>query len=241
MCGRFTLALSPEDVASLLGLNTALDEELGLAPRWNVAPGQNVVAAAAPNPDAPVEAALFRWGLVPSWAGDPGIGNKLINARSETVADKPSFRAAYRQRRCLVPADGFYEWQRKGEAKQPWIFRAKDEPGFCFAGLWEVWNPPAGGDPLHTCTLLTTAANELMAPIHDRMPVIVRGDDREVWLKAEAGDRHLLELMAPLPADLMTAHPVSDLVNSPRNDEPACAEPIEPPPETDGGPQGRLF
>lgn len=241
MCGRFTLALSPEDVAALLGLNAALDEDLGLAPRWNVAPGQNVLAAAAPEPGAPAEAALFRWGLVPSWADDPAIGNKLINARSETVVEKPSFRDAYRKRRCLVPADGFYEWQRKGEAKQPWIFRAKHEPGFCFAGLWETWNPPAGGAPLHTCTLLTTAANELMAPIHHRMPVIVRGDDRDMWLHAEASDHRLRDLAAPPPADLLIARPVSDLVNSPRNDGPECAEPIEPPPETDDGPQGRLF
>lgn len=240
MCGRFTLALSPEDVAALLNLNAALDEELGLAPSWNVAPGQNVVAAACPEPGATAAAALFRWGLVPSWVDDPSMGNRLINARSETVAEKSSFREAYRRRRCLVPADGFYEWQRRGKAKQPWIFRVKDEPGFCFAGLWDVWNPPEGGEPLHSCTILTTAANELMAPVHDRMPVIVKGEDQEVWLKAEMGDQRLRDLVAPLSAALMIAHPVSDLVNSPRNDGPECIESFDPPlpPEER---QGQLF
>ena len=240
MCGRFTLALSPEDVAALLNLNSALDEELGLAPRWNVAPGQTVLAAARPEPDAPPAAALFRWGLVPSWADDPSVSARLINARSETAASKPSFRDAYRRRRCLVPADGFYEWQRAGTKKQPWIFRVKDEPGFCFAGLWEMWNPPQDDSPLHTCTILTTTANELMAPVHDRMPVILLGDDRRAWLDPETDERHLRSLTAPLSADLMIAHPVSDLVNSPRNDTAECAAPCEPPaPEPEN--QGRLF
>ncbi len=237
MCGRFTLALSPEDVAALLNLNAALDEELGLAPSWNVAPGQNVVAAACPEPGATAAAALFRWGLVPSWVDDPSMGNRLINARSETVAEKSSFREAYRRRRCLVPADGFYEWQRAGAKKQPWIFRVKDEPGFCFAGLWEVWNPPAGGPPHHTCTILTTAANELMAPVHHRMPVILLGGDRQAWLDPDAGIPRLRDLTAPLSAELMTAHPVSDLVNSPRNDTAECAAPYEPPTSE----QGALF
>lgn len=241
MCGRFTLALSPADIAALLDLNAALDEELGLTPSWNVAPGRNVLAAASPDPDAPLEAALFRWGLVPPWAEDPAVGHRMINARSETVAEKPAFRQAYRSRRCLVPADGFYEWERKGKAKQPWIFRVKDEPGFCFAGLWEAWNPPRGGETLHTCTLLTTTPNELMAPIHDRMPVIVLGEDREVWMKAEVGDQRLRGLVAPLPAALMTAHPVSSLVNSPRNDGPECAAVIDPPPAAEADRQGQLF
>ncbi len=227
MCGRFTLALSPEDVAALLQLNADLDAELGLTPRWNVAPGQPVVAAAAPAPGAEPEAALFKWGLVPSWAKDPAVGNRMINARSETAAEKPSFRAAWRSRRCLIPADGFYEWERKGKARRPWIFRVTDEPGFCFAGLWETWTPPEG-DTLHTCTVLTTEANELLATMHDRMPVILRGDDREAWLKADAGDPLLHELCVPLPAGLMSAHPVSTLVNSPRNDVPECAEAVAP-------------
>lgn len=239
MCGRFTLALSPEDVAALLRLNRELDAELGLAPRWNVAPSQTVLAAARPEPDADPRPARFRWGLLPPWAKAASEGDRLINARSETVAEKPSFRRAFRQRRCLIPADGFYEWQREGRRRRPWLFRAKEAPGFCFAGIWETWMPPGGGDPVHSCAILTTEANALMAPIHHRMPVIVPPERFDVWWEAAPGDPALAGLMAPLPAEAMTAHPVSERVNDPRVDDPACAAPIELP-APDGG-QGSLF
>lgn len=239
MCGRFTLALSPEDVAALLRLNRELDAELGLAPRWNIAPSQAVLAAARPEPGAAPQAARFRWGLVPPWAEDLSIGNRLINARSETVHEKRTFRDAFRKRRCLVPADGFYEWKREGRRRRPWLFRPQDAPGFCLAGIWERWSPPDGGDAVHTCALLTTAANELMAPIHHRMPVIVPPERHDVWWEAEAGDPELAALLAPVPAGAMTAHPVSERVNDPRVDDAACAEPL---PDGDAeDPQRSLF
>ena len=238
MCGRFTLALSPEELAQLMALDAALDRELGLGPRYNIAPGQEIVAAVQATPEAPREARVFRWGLVPSWAEDPAIGYRLINARSETAAAKPAFRDAYRRRRCLVPADGFYEWQRRAGRKQPWHFRVTDAPGFCMAGLWETWGPP-DGVPLETCTLLTTSANELLRPIHDRMPVILGRENYERWLTAQPDDETgLRDLLRPFPAEAMDARPVSPLVNSPRSDVPACIEPVatreEPDDATDG-------
>ncbi len=230
MCGRFTLALSPEELAQLMALDAALDRELGLAPRWNIAPGQELLAAVQDSPDAPREPRAFKWGLVPGWAEDPAVGNRMINARGETAAEKPSFRTAFSRRRCLIPADGFYEWQRRGSKKRPWIFRVTDEPGFCMAGLWETWIPSAG-DPLHTCTILTTEANDLLRPIHDRMPVILRRTDYERWLTAQPDEAAgLRELLRPFPAEGMAAWPVSTLVNSPRNDAPECAAPVEEPP-----------
>lgn len=227
MCGRFTLALSPEELAQLMALDAALDLELGLRPRFNIAPGQDILAAVQDGPDEPREARAFRWGLVPAWADDPAVGYQMINARAETAEAKPAFREAYKRRRCLVPADGFYEWQRAGARKQPWVFHVLDEPGFCMAGLWETWRPPEG-DPLHTCTLLTTAANDLLRPIHERMPVILRREDYERWLTAQPdAAAGLRDLLRPFPAESMTAWPVSELVNSPRNDVPECVEPVE--------------
>lgn len=228
MCGRFTLALSPEDVAKLLELNRTLDAELGLGPRWNVAPGQEILAALRPAPDAATEPRRLRWGLVPAWARDPAVGHRMLNARSETVREKPAFRSAFRARRCLIPADGFYEWKREGGRKQPWLFRLKDDPGFALAGLWERWLGP-DGELLDSCTLLTTTPNELMAPIHDRMPVILAPEHRADWLAAapEAADS-LHALLRPFPAAAMTAWPVSTLVNSPRNDGPELVRPVDP-------------
>ena len=227
MCGRFTLALSPEDIAALLRMNQELDDELGLAPRHNITPSQPILAAVQQTEQDNPEPAFLQWGLVPSWANDPSIGNRMINARSETVSEKPAFRDAFRSRRCLIPADGFYEWQLRGKSKQPWMFRAKDAPGFCFAGLWGTWSPRNGGQSLNTCTILTTQANELMAPVHHRMPVIVPADQHDVWWKAEAGDPLLQQLLSPFPAAEMSAHPVSTRINSPVNDGPECIVPVE--------------
>ena len=241
MCGRFTLALSPEELAQLMALDAALDLELGLRPRYNIAPGQDIVAAVQDAPGAERTARAFKWGLVPNWARDPAVGNRMINARSETASEKPSFREAFQRRRCLIPAEAFFEWQRRGAKKQPWLFRVKDEPGFCMAGLWETWRPPEG-DPLHTCTILTTAANDLLRPVHDRMPVILRRDDYERWLTAQPdATAGLRDLLMPFPADAMEAWPVDTLVNSPRNDGPECVLPMKEPPEKDSGGQASLF
>ena len=164
--------------------------------------------------------------------GDPAIGHRLINARSETAAEKPSFRSAYRHRRCLIPADGFYEWKREGKTRQPWLFGLRDAAPFAFAGLWERWTVPAGaaltgslaerspGDTVETCTILTTAANETVAPVHRRMPVILPPQAYDSWLAGEAVP------LTPCPPDDMTAHPVSTLVNRPASDDPRCVEPI---------------
>ena len=207
-----------------------LGTPLNLRPRFNVAPSQNVAAVRA-NDDGHT-LAMLRWGLIPAWARDPAIGHRLINARSETAAEKPSFRAAYRHRRCLIPADGFYEWKREGKTRQPWLFALRDAAPFAFAGLWERWTVPTGaaltgslaerrpGDAVETCTILTTAANETVAPVHGRMPVILPREAHDPWLAGEDVP------LAPYPVDDMTAHPVSTLVNRPANDDPRCVEPI---------------
>ena len=201
-----------------------------LRPRYNVAPSQDVAVVRAA--DGGRSLSILRWGLIPAWARDPAIGYRLINARSETVAEKPSFRSAYRRRRCLIPADGFYEWQRLGKTRQPWLFGLRDGAQFAFAGLWERWTVPEGaaltgslaeskpGDPVETCTILTTAANETVAPVHGRMPVILPRDACDPWLAGEDVS------LAPYAADAMTAHPVSTLVNRPANDDPRCVEPV---------------
>ena len=227
MCGRFTQRLSWAELHELMDL---IGPPRNLRPRYNVAPSQDVAVVRAA--DGGRNLSMLRWGLIPAWAKDPAIGYRLINARSETVAEKPSFRSAYRRRRCLIPADGFYEWQRLGKIRQPWLFGLRDGAPFALAGLWERWTVPEGaeltgslaelgpGDPVETCTILTTAANETVAPVHGRMPVILPRDACDPWL---AGDDISL---APYAPDAMTAHPVSTQVNRPANDEPRCVEPV---------------
>jgi putative SOS response-associated peptidase YedK len=177
------------------------------------------------------EWALVQWGLVPSWSKDPSIGARLINARSETAAEKPSFRSALRRRRCLIPASGFYEWQRRPNGKQPYVIGMADGNPFAFAGLWEHWHGLDGSE-LETCTVLTTEANELMAPIHDRMPVILEPQDYADWLgtgedSAPAEVAQLQHLMRPYPADQMKAYPVSNYVNDPRHEGAECIRPTD--------------
>ena len=203
---------------------------LNLPPRFNVAPSQDVAVVRA-NADGRC-LAMLRWGLIPAWAKVPAIGHRLINARSETAAEKPSFRAAYRNRRCLIPADGFYEWQRRGKTRQPWLFGLSDGAPFAFAGLWERWTLPQAapltgslaertpGDAVETFTILTTAANGTVAPVHSRMPVILPPEAYGPWLAGEDVP------LVPFPADGMTTHPVSTLVNRPANDDPRCVEPV---------------
>ena len=198
------------------------------APRYNIAPSQGilVVRAAPDGVDGAREAAVLRWGLVPSWAKDPDIGNRMINARAETVAEKPSFRAAFRRRRCLVPATGFYEWQAANGPKTPYNIGMADGGLFAMAGLWEHWTAPDGA-AVETCAILTTEANELLRPIHARMPVIVAPGDFDLWLDPALAMPELLEpLLRPFDPAAMAAHPVSRHVNNVRNDDPACLESV---------------
>ena len=219
MCGRF----AQKSPRAKITKKFKVEEAPPLVERYNVAPAQAVLAVRESS--GVREAAFFKWGLVPSWAKDPGIGNKLINARSETVTEKPSFRGAFARRRVLVPADGFFEWSRRGDRKRPFYFHMRDGEPFAIAGLWERWE--GAGGPLETCTLLTTEANELLAHYHDRMPVIVRPEDYEVWLDADVSRPELLTpLLRPYPHEEIAAYAVSTLVNSPSNDGPRCVEPL---------------
>ncbi len=223
MCGRFTLRVPASVVAEQFGL---LDAE-PLQPRYNIAPTQPVAAVRrVPGSDeSGRQLVLLKWGLVPSWAKDPAIGNSLINARAESVADKPAFRTAFRRRRCLIVADGFYEWQRTGGKKQPYFIRLADGRPFGFAGLWESWEGP-DHSALESCTLITTGANALMEPIHHRMPVILSPDDYDRWLDpAMQKPEQLQPLLRPYPSDAMLAYPVSSHVNNPRNEDAACVAP----------------
>jgi putative SOS response-associated peptidase YedK len=231
MCGRFTLRAA----ASAIAEQFAVFEAPGFAPRYNIAPSQlvPVVRASAPRREGESaasghktdrELAWLRWGLVPSWADDPAIGARLINARAESAAEKPAFRAAMRQRRCLIVADGFYEWRRSGRTKQPYFIRRRDDCPFAFAGVWEAWQRP-GQAGFQSCTILTTEANDLIRPIHDRMPVIVAATDYAAWLDPATEDpRQLSRLLTPCPGDAMRADPVGNCVNSPAHDSPQCIE-----------------
>lgn len=222
MCGRFTLF----DPAVSLAEGFGLGEVPSLSPRYNIAPSQEVAAVRIPAGGGARELAMMRWGLIPSWAKDPSIGNRMINARAETVAEKPAFRTAIRRRRCLVPADGFYEWKRTNGRKQPFYIRMRGGRAFAFAGLWDSWEGPEDGIVL-SCAILTTGPNELLRPIHDRMPVIVSPREYELWLSPEVRDPHLLEtLFRPYPAEGMTAYPVRTAVNNPNTDAPGLIDPI---------------
>jgi putative SOS response-associated peptidase YedK len=221
MCGRFTLTVDPEELQQRFGLSEPPPAEL--VPRYNIAPSQ-AVAVVANTPERKLE--LFQWGLIPSWAKDPKIGNKLINARAETLAEKPSFRAALKRRRCLVVADGFYEWKKNGATKTPMYVQMQDRKPFAFAGLWEVWQPPEG-DRLCTCTIITTEPNELLETIHNRMPAILPPADYDAWLRPdEVAAEKLLPLLRPFDARQMQAVPVSNRVNSPDFDAPECVLPL---------------
>jgi putative SOS response-associated peptidase YedK len=219
MCGRFSQRSPSKKIAKKF----EVEEVPPLLERFNVAPSHKVLGIR--ETEGVREATFFKWGLVPRWADDPSIGNKLINARSETAAEKPSFREAFARRRCLVPADGFFEWARRGERKRPYYFRMRDSEPFAIAALWERWE---GGDGLlETCTLLTTVANAPLSGIHDRMPVILRPEDYGLWLDREVQRPEALRpLLRPYPGEEMEFYPVSPIVNSPANDGPRCVEPI---------------
>jgi len=221
MCGRFALAIAAEQLSlAFPWLSVPSD----LKPRYNIAPSQPV--AVVPN-NHPTHLEFFQWGLVPSWAKDVKIGYRMINARSETLAEKPSFRTAYRRRRCLVLANGFYEWKSEPgrQTKTPYFIALESREPFAFAGLWDVWRS-ADGSELPTCTIITTTPNELMAPIHNRMPVILPPAAYDQWLDpAERQPAELQPLLRPFPAEQLTAYPVSTAVNRPQNDTPECILP----------------
>jgi putative SOS response-associated peptidase YedK len=197
-------------------------------PRYNIAPTQQVATVRARADAGRRELVPLKWGLIPSWAKDPKIATQCLNARGETVAEKPAFRSAFKRRRCLILADGYYEWTGPKGKKQPWRFRLRDNAPFAFAGLWECWQPQ-DGDPVETCTIVTTEANELAVKYHDRMPVILHPADYSRWLDPENQRvEELIPLLAPYPAEPMIAEPVSTLVNSARNESPDCVRVTAP-------------
>jgi putative SOS response-associated peptidase YedK len=221
MCGRFTLTVNPADLQDTF---SNYNFPARFAPRFNIAPSQPVLAI--PN-DNKLAADFFVWGLIPMWAKDPTIGSRLINARGETLAEKPSFRGSYRHKRCIILADGFYEWKTFGDRKNktPYYIHMQDRQPFGIAGLWDSWESPDGSS-IKTCTIITTTPNELMEKIHDRMPVILHSRDYAKWLDAAPQTpENLQPLIKPFSADAMSAYPVSTLVNKPANDMPELVVP----------------
>ncbi len=241
MCGRFTRSSPPQAIADEFGVRVG--EIVTAGPRFNICPSEQVLvlargtAAASDEGGAPASAGgvaepsplaagVMRWGLVPWFARDPKSGPRAINARTETIADNRTFRDAFARRRCLIVADGFYEWRRVGGMRQPYFIRLRSRRPFAFAGVWERWRPPAG-ESLLTCAIVTCGANGVVAPIHDRMPVIVPPPARAAWLARDGSAAGLRALLRPYPDEEMEAYPVSTLVNAPRNDAPECIRPIE--------------
>ena len=221
MCGRYALT----------DLNALLKEDRfqlkmfppNLSPRYNIAPSQQVPAILN---QAPRELQLVRWGLIPSWAKDPAIGYRMINARAETIAEKPAFRRSLQRQRCLIPADGFYEWQRVGTRKVPhWITLASGEV-FAFAGLWDSWTDPKTNTAVASCTIITTNPNELLEPIHARMPVILPREHEAMWLSDGLSPEQICAFLKPYPGEQMKASPISMLVNSPNNDTPEVVQEV---------------
>ena len=234
MCGRYTLAST---TPAQLRARFPLGESVAIEQRFNVAPGDDVLAVVMREGDP--TGALLRWGLVPPWAEDPRVGFKMINARAETVADKPAYRGPFERGRCLIVADGFYEWTRDGSRQPFHITREGGEP-FAFAGLRTAWRDPRDpdGELLRSCTIVTTEANAKIAHIHPRMPVILDPDGEDEWLDPNTPAGRLHELLRPLPADLTQERAVSKAVNDARYDGPECLAPAEPEPAP---PQGELF
>lgn len=221
MCGRYKMSKPVHTLVEQFHVDVSYDPPA----RYNIAP-TDAVPAIRLDDDGKRVLLPLRWGLIPFWAKDPRIGSKMINARAETLAEKPPFKEALEKRRCLVLADGFYEWRREGKEKQPFLFQLRSRASFAFAGLWAKWKGPDG--PVESCTIVTTTANELLAAAHDRMPVILDAEDHGRWLARGAAANDVIELLRPYDAVLMDATPVSPRVGSVRNDDPSCAEPLEP-------------
>ena len=224
MCGRFRLGKGRE----ALKKHFAVESEVDWDPRYNIAPTQDV-ATIRQDRETPVRTlSLMRWGLIPNWSQDASVGARMINARVETAADLPAFREALKSRRCLVAADGFYEWKRLGKEKQPYCFSLQDDGIFGFAALWDKWRSPAG-KMVETCSILTTSANSLVRDVHDRMPVILSREAYDLWLDPGFTRREgILELLQPLSADAMRKYAVSARVNDVKNEDAECAAPATP-------------
>ncbi|MDO8944392.1 MAG: SOS response-associated peptidase [Desulfobacterales bacterium] len=218
MCGRFVLSTPPAELVSRFGLDECVD----FGPRYNIPPGTDIPVIRQ-SPAGKRVLGLLRWGLVPHWAKDPGIGARLNNARGESVAEKPSFRDAFKRRRCLIPASGFYEWQAAGGIKQPYYISLKSGEAMALGGLWESWQAP-DGNILRTTCIITTGPNEIMRPIHERMPVIVAPEDWQAWLDAPADN--VAGMLAPYPAAAMQAWPVSRRVSKAQEDDAGLIEPM---------------
>ncbi len=219
MCGRFALATDKKVLELLYDLELRGE----LTPRYNIAPSQEILAVRFSPEDGSREPVRLKWGLVPFWSDDLAIGNRLINARAETAPKKPSFRDAFKKRRLLIPATGFYEWKQEGGGKQPYYICRKDGSPFSLAGLWERWDK--GEQPLETCTILTTDPNDLVAPLHSRMPVIISREEYDRWLVPGTEAADLNELLRPYPPEEFTAYPVPRLVNNPVNDSSDLLKP----------------
>ena len=221
MCGRFTLRIPASRLVEIFSLLDVPD----FSARYNIAPTQMVASIRKVGPVR--ELTMQRWGLIPFWAKDKKIGNRMINARSETADTKPAFRAAFKKRRCLIPADGFYEWRKSADSKTktPYLIHMRNEEPFAFAGLWETWS--AAEETVESCTILTTSPNEMMAEVHDRMPVILGEDDYDTWLDETTSKDTLTQLLKPMSAAAMAMCTVSTFVNSPRNESPECVVCVE--------------
>jgi len=222
MCGRIVQSVAPHQLAEEFFLDMVPD----ILPRYNIAPTEDITAVLPNATTVGYEARMFRWGLVPHWSPHADAAARMINARSETVLAKSSFRESFRERRCLIPVNGFYEWQKRHDGKQPFLFQTRNKELFALAGIWDRWEYP-GGKELNSCTILTTAANTVMRPIHHRMPVILPRKDWDLWLRLEpAQAENLTALLRPAAVDDLLATPVSRAVNRTSFDNPQCLEPI---------------
>lgn len=229
MCGRFALWNPPGIISRYFKVSVPLD----LSPRYNIAPGQQVLAIRQ-KADQPREAVRFKWGLIPEWARDASIGYNLINARAESVASKPAFKTAFKSQRCLIPASGFYEWKQESDSKQPFLIVPERDEIFALAGVFSTWPDPQANAEIASCAILTTEANSRLQPIHHRMPVIVDFNDYNKWLDPHIMDEAVLSpIMKPFPSELLTCYRVSSAVNDTRNENASVIEPVAE--------EGRLF
>jgi putative SOS response-associated peptidase YedK len=225
MCGRFTNSIPPKKIWERFGLK---GKPSSILPRYNIAPTQEVPVIVSDENSKMISLEMYRWGLIPFWAKEAKIGNRMINTRAETVAEKPSYRRPFLKQRCLIPADGFYEWQKvqKGKNKLPFFISLKNKEPFAFAGLWDQWKDETG-KPVFSFTILTTDSNDLLRSIHDRMPVILDPKNEPAWLDTEFRDsKTLKKMLTSYPSEKMQTYEVSSLVNIPTNDSPECTEPI---------------
>jgi putative SOS response-associated peptidase YedK len=220
MCGRYSITVNPSEIVERFDALPPVEPE---SPRFNAAPTQNLPTLLN---DGDKHIQMLRWGLIPHWSKDMAQGNKMINVRVESLTEKPTFKNTLKKRRCLVLADGFYEWRKTADGKIPTRFTLKSGEPFAFAGLWELWNNPEG-ELVRTFTILTTTPNELVEPVHNRMPVLLLPEHEKIWLNNDADQEDWLKVLKPYPADLMTSYAVSNRINSPGNDDPSLIQPTQ--------------